>query len=220
MLPGSCPILFRQVLRTQAVALHTGPGSPPPVRESLRCPEVAPVKVRLLGPRGSSTMGSRSPSTPRKAIALLAHLALSKGPRPRDVLAELLWPGHDTEHARGALRRTLSALRGAVGAGAVDATRDRVALVRGPGLERSGRDRRRGSRPARISSSVQAHLHPRASLTPAGSHPFGGSANRHREIARAFAPCGECAKARAPPAARSGRRAGAQVETHALRRRP
>jgi hypothetical protein len=58
-----------------------------------------------------------------------------QGPRPRDVLAELLWPGHDTEHVRGALRRTLSALRGAVGAGAVDATRDRVALVRGPGLE-------------------------------------------------------------------------------------
>jgi hypothetical protein len=31
-------------------------------------------------------------------MALLAHLALSKGLRPRDVLAELLWPGHDVGH--------------------------------------------------------------------------------------------------------------------------
>ena len=71
----------------------------------------------------------------RKALALLAHLALTDRARPRDVLAELLWPEHDAEHARGALRRTLSTLRGAVGAEAIDATRERVALVRGPGLE-------------------------------------------------------------------------------------
>ena len=61
-------------------------------------------------------------------------LALTDRPRPRDVLAELLWPEHDAEHARGALRRTLSALRTAVGAEAVDATRDRVSLVRAAGL--------------------------------------------------------------------------------------
>ena len=89
----------------------------------------------LLGPPRVEHDGIPVGFDTRKAMALLAHLALVKGPRSRDVLAELLWPGHDTEHARGALRRTLSALRGVVGAGAVEATRDHVALVRGSGLE-------------------------------------------------------------------------------------
>jgi DNA-binding SARP family transcriptional activator len=96
---------------------------------------VVPVKVMLLGPPRVEHDGIAVGFDTRKAMALLAHLAMVKGPRPRDVLAELLWPGHDTEHARGALRRTLSALRGIVGAGAVEATRDHVALVPGPGLE-------------------------------------------------------------------------------------
>ena len=68
----------------------------------------------------------------RKALALLAHLALVDRPRSRDALAELLWPEHDTEHARGALRRTLSTLRGAVGAEALEARRDRSASSRAP----------------------------------------------------------------------------------------
>ena len=89
----------------------------------------------LLGPPRVEHDGIAVAFDTRKAMALLAHLALIKGPRTRDVLAELLWPGHDTAHARGALRRTLSVLRGAVGADALDAKRDHVALVRGPGLE-------------------------------------------------------------------------------------
>jgi DNA-binding SARP family transcriptional activator len=96
---------------------------------------VAPVKVMLLGPPRVEHDGIAVGFDTRKAMALLAHLALVKGPRPRDVLAELLWPEHDTEHARGALRRTLSALRGVVGADAVEATRDHVTLVSGAGLE-------------------------------------------------------------------------------------
>ena len=96
---------------------------------------MAPVKVMLLGPPRVERDGVAVAFDTRKALALLAHLAMVERPRPRDVLAELLWPEHDAEHARGALRRTLSALRSAVGAGAVEATRDRVALVRGPELE-------------------------------------------------------------------------------------
>ena len=88
----------------------------------------------LLGPPRVERDGTTVAFDTRKAVALLAVLALADRPRPRDVLAELLWPEHDPEHARGALRRTLSALRSAVGAGFVDATRDSVSLVRSAGI--------------------------------------------------------------------------------------
>ncbi len=88
----------------------------------------------LLGPPRVERDGATVAFDTRKAVALLAVLALADRPRPRDVLAELLWPEHDAEHARGALRRTLSALRSAVGADFVGATRDSVSLVRSAGL--------------------------------------------------------------------------------------
>jgi DNA-binding SARP family transcriptional activator/tetratricopeptide (TPR) repeat protein len=96
---------------------------------------MAGVEVMLLGPPRVLRGGEPVAFDTRKAVALLAHLALADRPRPRDVLAELLWPEHDAEHARGALRRTLSTLRGAIGAEALDATRDLVSLVRSPGIE-------------------------------------------------------------------------------------
>jgi DNA-binding SARP family transcriptional activator len=96
---------------------------------------MAPVEVMLLGPPRVERGGAPVAFDTRKAVALLAHLALADRPRPRDVLAELLWPEHDAEHARGALRRTLSTLRSAIGAEALESTRDRVALLTGPELE-------------------------------------------------------------------------------------
>ncbi|MBA3407193.1 MAG: SARP family transcriptional regulator, partial [Solirubrobacterales bacterium] len=68
---------------------------------------MAAVEVMLLGPPRVERDGVAVAFDTRKALALLAHLALVERPRPRDVLAELLWPEYDTEHARGALRRTL-----------------------------------------------------------------------------------------------------------------
>ncbi|MGZ8370212.1 MAG: BTAD domain-containing putative transcriptional regulator, partial [Caulobacteraceae bacterium] len=65
------------------------------------------------------------------------HLLPDRGtdrPRPRDALADLLWPDNDPEHARGALRRTLSTLRGGVGGDLIEATRDHVHLIKGPTL--------------------------------------------------------------------------------------
>ena len=70
----------------------------------------------------------------RKATALLAHLALTGRPRSRDALCDLLWPGQDAEHARGALRRTLSVLRKGIGDEWLDTTTDRVALRDDPEL--------------------------------------------------------------------------------------
>jgi DNA-binding SARP family transcriptional activator/predicted ATPase len=64
----------------------------------------------------------------RKAIALLVYLAVSGRPQSRDRLAGLLWPEYDTERARAALRRTLSALRKALADRWVSADRLAVAL--------------------------------------------------------------------------------------------
>lgn len=92
------------------------------------------IEVSLLGPPRVERAGALVPFDTRKALALLAHLALSDRPRPRDALADLLWPSTDPEHARGALRRTLSTLRTAVGAESVESTRDHILLVKGSGL--------------------------------------------------------------------------------------
>jgi DNA-binding SARP family transcriptional activator len=71
----------------------------------------------------------------RKAIALLARLALADGPRSRESLCELLWPRHDPDRARGALRRTLSTLRGAIGEEWVETPGDAISLRKGAELE-------------------------------------------------------------------------------------
>lgn len=97
--------------------------------------KVASLRVSLLGPPRVERDGEALAFDTRKAVALLAYLTLVDGPRPRDALAELLWPERDAEHARGALRRTLSTLRTSIGQERLEATRDRVALVKGPGFD-------------------------------------------------------------------------------------
>ena len=92
------------------------------------------LAVILLGPPRVERDGERVAFDTRKAIALLAHLALADRPRSREALCDLLWPAHDPDRARGALRRTLSTLRGAIGEEWIDAAGDSVALRRGPGL--------------------------------------------------------------------------------------
>ena len=93
------------------------------------------IGVTLFGPPRIERDGRPVALDTRKAMALLAYLTLSDRGRPRDELAELLWSEGDLEHARGALRRTLSTLRSAIGATWVEATRDQVGLRSGPGLE-------------------------------------------------------------------------------------
>ena len=66
----------------------------------------------------------------RKAVAILVVLAADQRPYARDELAALLWPDADDAAARGALRRTLSALRTAVGEGPLRIDRSKVELVR------------------------------------------------------------------------------------------
>ena len=82
------------------------------------------LELTLLGAPRVVRDGERVAFDTRKATALLAHLALSDRPRSRDALCRLLWPDHDQDHARGALRRTLSTLRGAVGEEWIDTAGD------------------------------------------------------------------------------------------------
>jgi len=65
----------------------------------------------------------------RKAVALLAYLAMSSGPQSREVLAALLWPDNDGSSARAALRRTLSALNRALAGHALHIDRTMVCLL-------------------------------------------------------------------------------------------
>jgi DNA-binding SARP family transcriptional activator/predicted ATPase len=93
------------------------------------------LEVKLLGPPRIERDGMRVAFDTRKAMALLAHLALADRPRSRDALCGLLWPAHDPGRARGALRRTLSTLRTAAGEEWLDTAGDSIALKQGPGLE-------------------------------------------------------------------------------------
>jgi DNA-binding SARP family transcriptional activator/predicted ATPase len=64
----------------------------------------------------------------RKALALLAYLAVTRQPHSRDALVALLWPELDSERGRAALRSTLASLHHAVGADGLVVTGDEVAF--------------------------------------------------------------------------------------------
>ncbi|HVQ18862.1 MAG TPA: BTAD domain-containing putative transcriptional regulator [Actinomycetes bacterium] len=86
------------------------------------------VRVTLFGSPRIERDGQPVRFDTRKAVALLAYLAVTQRPHRRDVLASLLWPGSDEVKARSALRRTLS-VAGSVGP-ALKAGRDEVSLNR------------------------------------------------------------------------------------------
>ena len=67
----------------------------------------------------------------RKAIAMVIYLAVRGESHRRESLAALLWPDYDQTHAMGAMRRTLSALRKALGGEFLEITRDSIAISPG-----------------------------------------------------------------------------------------
>ncbi|HSK36428.1 MAG TPA: AAA family ATPase [Actinomycetota bacterium] len=91
---------------------------------------MAELQIALLGPPRVERDGAPIEVDTRKAIALLAYLAMQPERHGRDAVAGLLWPDYDTEHARGALRRTLSTLNKAVGPGWLAADRTTVGFAR------------------------------------------------------------------------------------------
>lgn len=93
------------------------------------------VEITLLGSPQVTRDGEPVAFDTRKAVALLAHLALAERPRSREALCELLWPNHDLDRARGALRRTLSTMRKAIGEERIDTAGDSIAVRQTPELE-------------------------------------------------------------------------------------
>ncbi len=86
------------------------------------------LTIRLLGPVGVEVAAAPLAVDTRKAVALLAHLAVARRPAGRETLAALLWPESDDSAARGALRRTLSVLNAALGGAGLSIDRSTVAL--------------------------------------------------------------------------------------------
>lgn len=68
------------------------------------------LKVYLFGTPRFEYHGTALNILRRKAVALMAYLALTTQPQSRDVLATLLWPELDDRRSRGALRSTLYTL--------------------------------------------------------------------------------------------------------------
>ncbi|HET7312129.1 MAG TPA: AAA family ATPase [Mycobacteriales bacterium] len=73
------------------------------------------LRLGLLGPPTVTGGGRPLTFDTRKAVALLAVLAVEQQPQPRDRLAALLWPDADPSRARSALRRTVSVTAAQVG---------------------------------------------------------------------------------------------------------
>lgn len=86
-----------------------------------------PLELSLLGSPRVTRGGVALALDTRKAVALLAYLALSGAVQGRDTLAGLLWPDYPQIRARAALRRTLSVINRA-GDPALEIARDAVGL--------------------------------------------------------------------------------------------
>ncbi len=86
------------------------------------------VSIRLLGPVDIHVDGMPLAVDTRKAVALLAYLAVTGRPASRESLVALLWPESDDIDGRSALRRTLSVLNSAMDGRALSIDRSAVAL--------------------------------------------------------------------------------------------
>lgn len=92
------------------------------------------VHVHLLGPPTIERNGRKAIVDTRKALALLAYLAVERSGHARASLIALLWPESDESHGRAVLRRTLHALASALPPGLLLAEQDQVALRDDPRL--------------------------------------------------------------------------------------
>jgi len=104
------------------------------------------LRIRLLGPLEVIVAGRTVMVDTRKALAIVALVAAEARPFARDELAAMFWPDAGDEAARGALRRTLSALRSAVGETGIVIDRTRVALDTSVDVDLAVVERLAGSR--------------------------------------------------------------------------
>ena len=86
------------------------------------------LKFFLLGSPQFEQRGKPLPLKRRKAIALLAYLTVTDQPHSRESLATMFWPDYDASRGRANLRRELTAINKALGAGWLIADREQVAF--------------------------------------------------------------------------------------------
>jgi predicted ATPase/DNA-binding SARP family transcriptional activator len=89
---------------------------------------VSRTALYLLGTPRLERDGQEIALSRRKALALLAYLAVTGHSHGRDTLATLLWPEYDQSRARASLRGALSSLKQALGEGWLEADRETVGL--------------------------------------------------------------------------------------------
>lgn len=86
------------------------------------------LALSLFGPPRIELAGNPVNTDTRKAVALLAYLAMTRQAHSRDTLAVLFWPESDQSRARATLRRTLSALHKALAGQWLRIDRETVSL--------------------------------------------------------------------------------------------
>jgi len=133
------------------------------------------LNIRLLGAPAIARDDAPVAVDTRKATALLAYLAVSGRRHAREALAGLLWPEYDDDHARAALRRTLSTLRAAVGEEHLAIDRETVALAVSANLWVDVTEFR-----ARLAACAQ-HGHPAADACAACLAPLTEAAALYRD---------------------------------------
>jgi hypothetical protein len=84
------------------------------------------LALYLLGPPRIERDGVPIQVDTRKAIALLAYIAVTEESHRRASLINLLWPEYDHTRGRAALRRTLYALRKALAGDWVEVDREEI----------------------------------------------------------------------------------------------
>ena len=89
---------------------------------------MAHLRIQLLGSPQVTIDDTPISVDTRKAIALLAYLAITQKEHRRSTLTVLLWPESDQKRGRTALRRTLAALNKAIGKEWIEADRSTIGL--------------------------------------------------------------------------------------------
>ena len=122
--------------------------------------------INLFGPPRIELTGAPINVDTRKAIALIAYLAVTRQQHSRDSLATLLWSENDQPHARAALRRTLSSLNKAIGGRWLDIERETLGLNFHAGIRVDVHDFRS------LLAECGAHGHPPGDVCSACTQPL------------------------------------------------
>ncbi len=119
------------------------------------------IQVKLFGGANLSIDGHQVDLDTRKAMALLAYLLITGRPHHRDALSTFFWPEADQISARGALRRTLSSLRKAIGKSNIVSNRETISLLSSNSTTCDATQFRQ------ILEKVKGHSHPQKELCSA-----------------------------------------------------